>query len=136
MNSLFKIITNNTPHAGFTITGQSILVQDLQITMSIGVHDFEKETPQRVLISLELEIDENANPKSDHIDEVISYADIVEDIKALAASKHYELVETFAHDIASACLNSGPQAQRVSVEVSKPDILDEANVGVTIKAEK
>ncbi len=104
--------------------------------MSIGVLDFEKKAPQRVVISLELEIDETACSKPDCIDEVISYSDIVEDVKTLCASKHYELVETFAHDIASTCLNSGSQAKRVTVNVMKPDIMNDANVGVTIKAER
>lgn len=136
MNSLFKIITDRAVNTDFKVTGQSILVEDLEVSMSIGIHDFEKAAPQRVMVALELEIDETSRPQSDHIDEVISYASLIENIEKLATAKHYDLVETFAHDIAASCLNSGSQANRVSVKVFKPDIMDQANVGVTITAEK
>lgn len=136
MNSLFKIITNNADNTDLTILNQSIMVQDLEITMFIGVEDVEKQNKQRVIVNIDLEIDETSKPKSDNINEVICYAGLVENVKSLATQKHYELVETFTHDIASMCLASGEQAQQVTVSVQKPDILDDVNVGVTITAIK
>lgn len=104
--------------------------------MSIGVHDFEKEKPQRVIVNIELEIDNESKAQADNIHEVISYADIIDQVTALSHEKHYELVETFANVVAASCLAMGEQAKKVSVSVHKPDIIDNANVGVSLTAEK
>jgi len=140
MNSLFKLVTDSVTdkvaNNDYKVSHQSILVQDLEIMMSIGVFDEEKQAPQRVIINIDLEIDKDTRSTSDNINEVISYADIVEKVTALSQEKHYELVETFAHDVASTCLTMGDQAQKVSVSIQKPDIINNANVGVSLTAEK
>ena len=136
MNSLFKIVTDSVTPNDFHISHQSILVQDLELVMSIGVLDEEKEKPQRVIVNIDLEIDNEARPTSDNINEVISYAEIIDNVKALSQSKHYELVETLANDIAISCLNMGEQAQKVSISVQKPDIISDANVGISLTAQK
>jgi len=140
MNSLFKIVTDSVASSAanndYKISRQSVLVQDLELMMSIGIHDFEKEKPQRVMVNIDLEIDKDSKPQSDNIDQVISYVDIIEQVQKLAQSKHYELVETFANDVASACLGMGDQTQKVSVKIQKPDVMENVNVGVTLTATK
>ena len=136
MNSLFKIITDSVANTDFLTSRQSILIEGLELMMSIGIHDFEKNKPQRVMVDIELQIDPKSKPQSDNINEVISYADIIEKITALSQEKHFALVETFANDVGIACLSMGSQAQKVTLTVKKPDIIQNANVGVTLSLEK
>lgn len=143
MNTLFKTITDsqlspaNVERETPTLAAEEeamdfIFVRDLEIEMSIGTLDHEKEKKQRVVVNIELAVVPNDKWEKDDIQNVVSYADIVEKIQSLAGEKHFNLVEVFAEKIAALCLND-PRAQEVSVQIDKPDIYDcAAGVGCGI----
>ena len=89
--------------------------------MSIGILEHEKAEKQNVIIDVALDINADSNHRDD-INATVSYADIIEVIEKLADSKHFNLVETLAKDIADVCL-SNALSQKVSVCVRKPDII-------------
>jgi 7,8-dihydroneopterin aldolase/epimerase/oxygenase len=107
----------------------SILLQGFEVNASIGVHDFERDGPQRLLIDIELHLVSAARPDSDEIDAVLNYDFLRDKTKALLGVRHYELQETLAHDIASFCL-ANAQVAAVTVYTRKPDVYpDCASVG-------
>ena len=101
--------------------GTKIIIKNLTLDMSIGVHDFEKEKPQRVIVSIEAVLVSDGPWLSDSIGETMNYETIVTGIQDLAKQGHVNLLETFAERIAALCLKE-PAIRNVSVTVEKPDI--------------
>ena len=113
-----------------------VFVRDLQLRAVLGVFDFEKTEPQRVIINVDLSVKEQGDPLNDDIQNVVSYANVVDDIKEIIAKGHVHLVETLAEMIATECLKN-KHVVSVRVRIEKPDIIPEtASVGVEIERSK
>lgn len=108
-----------------------IFIEGLALDISIGIHAHEKTTPQRVLIDVDLYVAPAQSGGSDDIRNTVSYETCVQRITALAGSKHFNLVETLAEEIAEACLEH-EAVQKTRVKVRKPDIITNTK-GVGIK---
>lgn len=100
-----------------------ILIKNLKMDMSIGVHDFERENIQTVIVSVEATVVDNPDWKEDSINDVLNYESIVSAIKFIGKRGHINLVETFAGHIADFCLKD-PMVRDVKVTVEKPDIFE------------
>ncbi|HUS43885.1 MAG TPA: dihydroneopterin aldolase [Ilumatobacteraceae bacterium] len=111
-----------------------IIVNGLVVDASIGVHDFEREAPQRVRFDIAIETVDDYADQVQTTGSYVSYADIVEFVLTRAASgEHIELVETWAEDIAVFALRN-ELAHAVHVTVQKLDIFDTAEgVGIAIE---
>lgn len=110
-----------------------VRVRGLVIEMLIGVHDHEKEAPQRVRISVELHLDMPEGGFNDTYSKVYCYEVLVERIKALAAKGHVILVETFAERVGGIAFED-ERIRTVRVDLDKLDICPEAEaVGATIE---
>ena len=108
-----------------------VFIKDLELTMSIGVHEQEKQTKQRVIVNVEILKDSGGYNDSD-LSTTICYETITNEIITIAANKHYNLVETFAEDIADIALKPS-HAKSVIISVEKPDIIEQCqSVGVKI----
>lgn len=141
MNSLFKTVTC-TPNSDDVIAfeqkhkieKQQIFIEDLTLNMFIGVFEEEKKQKQRVIVNATLDVEPSQNWQADNIDDVVSYADIVDMIRDIAGGdEHIELVETFAHLIADECLKIN-QVTSVDLKISKPDVLKGVNsIGMRLR---
>jgi len=110
-----------------------VLVRDLLLMCSIGIHPHEKLAPQRVRINIDMAAQESPAPIGDDINNVVSYEHIIVGIKSLIAKGHFNLVETLADEIAALCL-ADQRVERVTVRVEKPDVYAEAaSVGIEIE---
>lgn len=141
MNTLFQTVTNSddqkvVPLSEALIQQQSILIEGLELMISIGVLDEEKKAPQRVVIDADIQVQPTINKQQDDIKSVLSYASIVEDVQnIISAIDHIELVETLAQRIIEK-VGSYPQAQSIILSVKKPDIIEQADaVGVLVEAD-
>tara|TARA_R110000868_G_scaffold64845_5_gene194579 strand:- start:3208 stop:3633 length:426 start_codon:yes stop_codon:yes gene_type:complete len=108
-----------------------VFVRDLLLEAHIGVYAHEHGRTQPIRVNVDLTVHEAAH--SDALANVVSYEAVVNDIKAIVAAGHLNLVETLAEQIAAQCLLD----QRVSVariRVEKLAIIAEAaSVGVEIE---
>lgn len=110
-----------------------ILINDLVLMMSIGIYEQEKQVPQRVIINLEALLAESHAHLSDDIADAVSYEVLINEITALSQARHYELVETFAEDIAQMALQD-QRIARIKLRVEKPDIIENTrSVGIEIE---
>jgi dihydroneopterin aldolase len=113
-----------------------VFVRGLSVEARLGVHPHEKARPQRVILSVELAVEDEAAPHGigrDDLRRVVDYERTVRTARAVAAAGHTLLVETLAERIAEAEL-ADPRVQRVRVTVEKPDAFpDVASVGVVIE---
>jgi dihydroneopterin aldolase len=110
-----------------------ILVRDLVLKCSIGIHAHELLAPQRVRINVDMSVLEQAGPLSDDIANVVSYEDVIDGIKAMLAEGHINLVETLAEKIAELCLTD-ERVETARIRVEKLDVYAEAaSVGIEIE---
>ena len=110
-----------------------ILVRDLVLKCSIGIHAHELLAPQRVRINVDMSVLEQAGPLSDDIANVVSYEDVIDGIKAMLAEGHINLVETLAEKIADLCLDD-ERVETTRIRVEKLDVYAEAaSVGIEIE---
>jgi 7,8-dihydroneopterin aldolase/epimerase/oxygenase len=94
-----------------------IFLKNFETRISIGIHDFEKQAKQRVIVNVDLYLDPDGKVERDHIDETVDYDFVRREIAGLAASGHFNLQETFCEKILAICLDRpGVLAARVSSE--------------------
>jgi 7,8-dihydroneopterin aldolase/epimerase/oxygenase len=108
-----------------------VFVRDLEILSSIGIYEQEKLKPQRIIVNIDLSVQEGSG--DDDISHVVSYEIIVKKVEAIIAEGHTNLVETLCEKIAAACLKDN-RVMAARVRVEKPDIIPNArSVGVEIE---
>ena len=107
-----------------------ILVEGLEVMADIGFHEFEVGAPQRLLITVEVWLENLAPPIDDDPSLAWDYDFVRSQVIELAAARRYNLQETLAHEIYMAlAAMRGVRALRVTT--SKPDVYpDTAGVGV------
>ena len=102
----------------------TIHIEDLTFDVIIGLLDFERDKPQRVIINLEASYE-----YSD--DQFIDYADMVFLIQKELREKRYELLENALLGLKELLYTTYPQLQTLSLKISKPDILTQCTVSLS-----
>ncbi len=111
---------------------RKIVLEDFSLSVDIGFHDFEVGHPQRLLVTVEVWVDEASFADEDHPEAAWNYDFLRTEIAALAAGGRFNLQETFVREIYDVvAARRGVTALRVSSR--KPDIYpDCAGVGVEL----
>ena len=107
------------------------ILEGLELVMGLGIHAEELAAPQRVIVNVRMEIEYPVAPSEDRIETVLDYDFLRDDIRALAATRHFHLQETLCEAVAALCLRD-PRVREVTVRSSKPDIYPDAAVGCEI----
>jgi 7,8-dihydroneopterin aldolase/epimerase/oxygenase len=110
-----------------------LFLRDYVVQLCIGVHEFEKRGPQRVLINVDLYVPlAQSTPRRDAIEEVLDYDFIRRSIAERLAGGHVQLQETLADELLAALL-AHPQVRAARVSTEKPDVYpDCTSVGVEV----
>jgi dihydroneopterin aldolase len=113
---------------------RKIVLEDYQLPVDIGFHDFEVGSPQRLTVTVEVWIDEASFATEDKASAAWDYDFLRTEIGALASSQRYNLQETLVRAIYElVAARRGVTALRVSTR--KPDIYaDCAGVGVELSS--
>ncbi|MEM7618855.1 MAG: dihydroneopterin aldolase [Pseudomonadota bacterium] len=110
-----------------------VFVRSLEVLATVGVHEHEKKAPQRLIISVDLNVVEDSESHQDKLSNVVCYENVVGHIKMICTAQHVNLIETLAEQIAENCLQDR-RILAVRVCIEKPDIISEcASVGVEIE---
>ena len=113
---------------------RKIVLQDYELNLDIGFHDFEVGNPQRLLVTAEVWVEEAAFASADEADKAWDYDFLRTEIAALVAGRRFNLQETLVrgiYDLVAA--RRGVTALRISTR--KPDIYPEcAGVGVELSS--
>ena len=109
-----------------------LILDSLEVATDIGFHDFEIGAPQRLLITVEVWLEELAAPLDDDPQRAWNYDFLRTEVEALAGARRYNLQETLAHAIFDrVAALYGVKALRV--RTSKPDVYPNARgVGAEI----
>ncbi|NGM22089.1 dihydroneopterin aldolase [Roseomonas stagni] len=113
-----------------------VFVRGLELMARLGIHAHEKAGPQRIVLGVELVVQDDAAPAAvgpDDFRRVVDYARLVETAREVVAAGHVLLVETLAERVALAAL-ADARVERARVTVEKPDAFpDVASVGVVVE---
>ncbi len=101
----------------------TIHINDLKFECIIGLLDFERITPQEVIINLELEYS--------YTDIFINYADVASLIQDNLLEKKYELIETALNELFNLLAKAYPLIKKLHIKITKPDILPNCRVSVS-----
>jgi FolB domain-containing protein len=96
-----------------------ILIQDLLIRGIIGIHDWEREKKQDILINIEMEADCRPAGLSDDFQDAVDYRAVTKSVISLVEESKFFLVEKMAEEIAKICLEN-PRVNLARVRVEKP----------------
>lgn len=122
------VATQGAPRSG----RRRIFVRDLEVIASVGVFEHEKRYEQRILVSLELDVEDTYDGRSDRLEHVLDYGVLVETVTRLVQEEHVQLLETLAERIARQCL-SDARVKHVRVRLEKPEVLPSVrSVGIEI----
>ena len=108
-----------------------VVIDSLEVMADMGFHEFEIGNPQRLLVSVELWLDDaTAPPENDDPARAWDYDFIVKEIRALGTARRYNLQETLAHALFER-LSEARGVQAIRIRTVKPDVYpDAAGVGV------
>ena len=111
---------------------RKIVLEDYQLQLDIGFHDFEIGNPQRLLLTVEVWVDEASFSSEDDSDSAWNYDFLRSEVATLIRGRRFNLQETLVREIyALVAARRGVTALRVSTR--KPDIYpDCAGVGVEL----
>jgi dihydroneopterin aldolase len=109
-----------------------LFLDSLEVLTDIGFHDFEVGAPQRLLITVEIWLDDPTLPPDDDPARAWNYDFLRTEVQELAAARRYNLQETLANAIFERIAAfHGVRALRI--RTAKPDVYpDAAGVGVEI----
>jgi dihydroneopterin aldolase len=109
-----------------------ILLEGLEVQVDIGFHDFEIGAPQRLLVSVEIWLDEVAPPVDDDPERAWNYDFLRTEVQEIASSRRFNLQETLAHAVFER-LAAFRGVHALRIRTSKPDVYAEAHgVGIEI----
>ena len=111
---------------------RKIVLEDYQLQLDIGFHDFEIGNPQRLLLTVEVWVDEDSFAIADSAESAWNYDFLRTEVATLIAGRRFNLQETLVREIYDlVAARRGVTALRVSTR--KPDIYpDCAGVGVEL----
>ena len=80
--------------------GGEIVIRDLEVFYRVGVTEAERAKPQRLLVTIQLELDLQAAARSDRLEDTIDYHAVVQDLIVSGNGRTWNLIEKVAGDIA------------------------------------
>ena len=111
---------------------RKILISDLTLLISIGIHGFEKNKKQEVRFNVNIDINPSLFPIEDKLNSIVNYETVVNLITKLTKNKHYELLETLAEDIFDQ-LFKNINIQKIKLKIEKTQIIkNTSSVGIEI----
>ena len=110
-----------------------IFLRGLSAQCIIGFIDWERRTPQTLLIDLEIPCDCARAARSDSVEDTIDYKRVAKRVLGWLPTTQYHLVETLAQNLALLLLSEFP-IDWIRVSINKPGaIRDSRDVGVSIQ---
>ena len=110
-----------------------ILIKDLLIRGIIGIHDWEREKKQDILINISMEADCRPAGLSDDFRDAVDYRAVTKKVLALVEGSSFFLVEKLAEEITRICLED-ERVTMARVRVEKPGAVRfSQSVGVEVE---
>ena len=111
---------------------KKILINELILDLKLGYFDFEKEKPQKVKFSLEIDYQDKKPSHDKDIKSIGNYSTIVKLVTKLVKKKHYNFLETLAEAVFDE-LFKDKRIAKIMLKIEKLEILKQcSSVGIQI----
>jgi dihydroneopterin aldolase len=127
-----KIFTHNI---GDDKSYDIIFMEDVIRNIDIGIHDYEKDVPQRVSFDLYVKISMSNNAFDDDINNVVNYEYLIKILDSIIDNNRFSLLETLGKCIMEEVLSPN-QVQGATLVISKLDILKSGKIGYSMTRKK
>ena len=108
---------------------KKIIIKDLILLLSVGIHKFEKLKKQNVKFNIEITTDPNLKPD---MKTIVNYENIINDIKKLTDKRHFELLESLSESIFDEIFKN-KKIKKIKLKIEKLDIIKETkSVGIEV----
>ena len=115
---------------------RKVIIKDLTLNISVGIHSFEKKKKQRVKFNIEISIDPYVSPSRKDLNSILNYEEVVIKIEKLTNSTHHELLEDLAENIFNIIFKN-KLVKKISLKLEKLDILKKTkSVGIAVSKTK
>ena len=115
---------------------KKVLIKELILNLKLGYYDFEKEKPQKVKFSLEVNYKDKKPTSDKDLKSIVNYDKLVRLIKKLTKNKHYNFLETLAEDVFDE-LFKDRRIDKISLQIEKLEIIkDCSSVGIQISKKR
>ena len=109
-----------------------IILDSLEVMADIGFHDFEIGKPQRLLVTIELWLDDFGAPAGDDAVYAWNYDYLKQEVVRIAQERRYNLQETLVHELFQR-IAAYRGVRAIRIKSVKPDVYPDAKaVGVEI----
>ena len=127
----FKIVKIDKNKSLFNYE-KKILINEIILELKHGYYDFEKEKPQKVKYSLEIDNEDKKPTNDKDIKSIVNYSTVVKLISKLVKKKHYNFLETLAEAVFDE-LFKDQRIGKIMLKIEKLEILKEcSSVGIQI----
>jgi dihydroneopterin aldolase len=105
--------------AGFDAVTDYVAVKDLAVAAVIGVHDWEREIEQTLVVSVDMAADVRTAAATDDLADALDYSAVARTIAAVLREGRFRLIETAAERVAERLLADFPLTW-LRLELRKP----------------
>ena len=115
---------------------KKILIKDLALDLKLGYYNFEKDKPQKVKFTLEVDYRDKKPTNDKDLKSIVNYDKIVKLIKKLVKNKHYNFLETLAEDVFDE-LFKDKRIDKITLQIEKLEIMkDCSSVGIQVSKKR
>ena len=115
---------------------RKVIIKDLILNISIGIHNFEKKKKQRVKFNIEILTNPYVLPNSKDLNSILNYEEIVGKIEKISYLRHHELLEALAENIFNMIFKN-KLVKKINLKIEKLDILKKTkSVGIEVSKSK
>ncbi|MAW17684.1 MAG: dihydroneopterin aldolase [Pelagibacteraceae bacterium] len=108
---------------------KKIIIKDLILSISVGIHQFEKLKKQKVKFNIEITTDSNLKPD---IKTIVNYESVINDVKHLTKRTHFELLENLSESIFDEIFKN-KKIKKIKLKIEKLEIIKETtSVGIEV----
>ena len=108
---------------------KKVIIKDLILLLSVGIHQFEKLKKQKVKFNIEITTDPNLKPD---IKSIVNYESVINDVKRLSKKTHFELLESLSESIFDEIFKN-KKVKKIKLKIEKLDIIKETtSVGIEV----
>jgi 7,8-dihydroneopterin aldolase/epimerase/oxygenase len=108
-----------------------ISIVDLEVFYQVGVTDEERAKPQRLLITVDMDVDFSTASLSDRLEKTINYFDVAQELLKYGQGRNWKLLEKLVANIADFVIAKF-RPETVTVEIKKFSIPQARHVSVML----
>ena len=115
---------------------KKILIKELTLDLKLGYFDFEKNKPQKVKFTLEIDYRDKKPTNDKDLKSIVNYDKVVRLIKKLVKNKHYNFLETLAEDVFNEIFKD-KRIDKITLQIEKLEIMKNcSSVGIQISKKR